>query len=229
MPAEASLLLTPTPPSIINKSHCLCEVVIVGPRSETRENSRVRSCQGERVRASRVSGVGLEEKKIKSRNSTHSPLVFSRFLKRQLLGWSKKRRNQRGNWSHGPEEENSILQGTRHLTHTHTRIERLTLEPCFFFTVKVYNRLCFRPCSFFSIWRCVTHQEKCTLTQQHKLFVTVLKMSLQVQNNVADTIGFCQFFYICNLFELFLLRLFIFSGLNVLRFLLNCGYISVSI
>lgn len=46
----------------------------------------------EASKVKRARGEGVVEGKTKSRNSSHSPLVFSRFLKRQLLGpceWSK--------------------------------------------------------------------------------------------------------------------------------------------
>ena len=108
-PATATLLLNPP----INKPHCLWEVVIVGPCSETRENSRARLRWGVQSKESKGWGGGWG--KMKSRNSSHSPLVFSRFLRRQLLGCVSEVSNQRGNWSDRREEENHILEGTRHL------------------------------------------------------------------------------------------------------------------
>lgn len=66
---------------------------------EVRE--RARGCEG-----------GAERK---ARNSSHSPLVFSRFLKRQLCSRASEVRKQRGNGREQPEEEERILEGTRHL------------------------------------------------------------------------------------------------------------------
>lgn len=60
--------------------------------------------------------------KRKARNSSHSPLVFSRFLKRQLRSRASEVRKQRGNGRGQPEEEEHILEGTRHLRRS--RIER---------------------------------------------------------------------------------------------------------
>lgn len=64
--------------------------------------------------------------KRKARNSSHSPLVFSRFLKRQLRSRSSEVRKQRGNGRGQPEEEERILEGTRHLRQS--RIETLKLR-----------------------------------------------------------------------------------------------------
>lgn len=60
-------------------------------------------------------GDAREEVKRKARNSSHSPLVFSRFLKRQLRSRSSEVRKQRGNGRGQPEEEECILEGTRHI------------------------------------------------------------------------------------------------------------------
>lgn len=52
---------------------------------------------------------------MKGRNSCHSPLVFSRFLKRQLLGCASEVNSERGNSTEPREEESRILERTRHL------------------------------------------------------------------------------------------------------------------
>lgn len=51
----------------------------------------------EASKVKRARGEGVVKGKTKSRNSSHSPLVFSRFLKRQLLGCVSEVSNQRGN------------------------------------------------------------------------------------------------------------------------------------
>lgn len=69
------------------------------------------------AKASKVKGA---RGRVGGRNSSHSLMVFSRFLKRQLLGRASEVSNRRGNWRERREEENRILEGARHL-HTAER------------------------------------------------------------------------------------------------------------
>lgn len=69
------------------------------------------------------------KEKMKSRNSSHSLLVFSRFLQRQLLERVSEIRRPWGNRRVRREEENHILLGTHHSPGAHQTERHIIPRP----------------------------------------------------------------------------------------------------